>query len=206
MSATAPPRIGMLGGAFDPPHCAHRALAEAALDQLRLDRLHIMPTGHAWHKSRVLSPAAHRIAMCRAAFADLDRVVIDTRETERPGPTYTADTLQELSQQYPDAQLYVVLGADQLRAFHTWRHGQAVLQRATLAVARRPIDGTDADLDALGVPFQPLDMPLHHISSTDIRARLQPPPSRPSVLALDTLVPEGVARYISQHHLYDTST
>lgn len=206
MSVSVPQRIGMLGGAFDPPHCAHRALAEAALDQLQLDRLHIMPTGHAWHKSRALSPAAHRIAMCQAAFGDLDRVVIDTRETERPGPTYTADTLQALAQQYPDARLYVVLGADQLRAFHTWRHWQAVLQQATLAVARRPMDGTDTDLDTLGIPFQPIDMPLHRLSSTDIRARWHPLHARSGHSTLDALVPVGVARYISQHHLYETST
>jgi len=104
----------MFGGAFDPPHLAHRALAEAALDQLGLDALHMMPTGQAWHKARSLTSAEHRIAMCQLAFDDLPRTRIDTRETTRQGPSYTADTLAELAREYPGATLYLVLGADQL--------------------------------------------------------------------------------------------
>ena len=69
--ANPPLRVGMFGGAFDPPHWAHRALAETALGQLRLDHLHILPTGHAWHKPRQLSPAEHRVAMCKLAFDGL---------------------------------------------------------------------------------------------------------------------------------------
>ena len=64
-------RVGMFGGAFDPPHWAHRSLAETALSQLALDVLHILPTGQAWHKSRTLTPSAHRVAMCELAFAGL---------------------------------------------------------------------------------------------------------------------------------------
>ncbi|RZI77063.1 MAG: nicotinate-nicotinamide nucleotide adenylyltransferase, partial [Rubrivivax sp.] len=86
----------MFGGAFDPPHRAHRALAETALDQLDLDVLHILPTGQAWHKSRTLTPARDRVAMCQLAFGDLPRLVLDEREIHREGPSYTADTLSEL--------------------------------------------------------------------------------------------------------------
>ena len=74
-----PRRVGLFGGAFDPPHCAHVAIARAALDQLALDELRIIPTGVAWHKSRSLSPAADRLAMVRLAFADLPGIVIDER-------------------------------------------------------------------------------------------------------------------------------
>ncbi len=213
MNARQPRRIGMFGGAFDPPHWAHRALANAALSQLHLDVLHILPTGQAWHKSRVLSPAADRVAMCHAAFGDLTRARIDTREIEREGPSYTADTLCELSSEYPGAQLYLVLGADQLLAFKSWSRWEEVLRYATLAVANRPIHlAAEADpaavvetsLDHVDIPFERLQMPLHPTSSTAIRAHVHGQSRRHP--DLDVLVPEGVARYISQHHLYETPT
>ncbi len=202
-------RVGMFGGAFDPPHRAHRALAETALEQLELDVLHILPTGQAWHKSRTLSPAKDRVAMCRLAFADLPRLVLDEREIHREGPSYTADTLSELQQEYPGAELFLVLGADQLLAFKSWVRWQEVLQLATLAVANRAADiGANAaldqtaetDLSAVELPFHSLRMPLKNISATDVRARVGQ--SALGAGALDVLVPEAVARYISQHHLY----
>lgn len=213
MSVSQPLRIGMFGGAFDPPHWAHRALAETALQQLDLDVLHILPTGQAWHKTRVLSPAAHRLAMCQAAFGDLARVRIDPRETLREGPSYTADTLRELAAQYPGARLYLVLGADQLMAFRAWSRWEEVLRYATLAVANRPIylaadhdatEAAEADLNTVDISFERLRMPLHPTSSTAIRAHVRGLSRRHP--ELDVLVPEGVARYISDHHLYETPT
>ena len=206
-------RVGMFGGAFDPPHTAHRALAQAALDQLRLDVLHVMPTGQAWHKARTLSPAHHRIAMCEAAFGDLPRVRIDRRETERQGPSYTADTLAELRAEYPAATLYLVLGADQLLEFKSWVRWEEVLSLATLAVANRPTnigaqalrgDAPLTDLSGVDVPFASLRMPLQHVSATALRARLATEPADDP--SLDLLVPDAVASYISQHHLYQTAT
>lgn len=203
----------MFGGAFDPPHWAHRALAETALTQLGLDVLHILPTGHAWHKTRVLSPATHRLAMCAQAFDRLPNVSIDDREIRREGPSYTADTLRELAAEYPGAQLYLVLGADQLLAFKSWSRWEEVLGFATLAVANRAIHiGADADpdqqveqdLSKVDVPFVRLDMPLHNISATAVRAHVHGQSRR--FPDLDVLVPEGVARYISEHHLYETPT
>ena len=204
-----PQRVGMFGGAFDPPHWAHRALAEVALRQLELDVLHILPTGQAWHKARVLSPAEHRLAMCLLSFGDLPRTRIDTREIRRDGASYTADTLRELAAEYPGAQLFLVLGADQLLAFKTWMRWPEVLQQATLAVANRATHiGADAapdqvremDLSGVDLPFVRLDMPLQNISATAVRARVGRPAGHGG--ALDVLVPEPVARYISQHNLY----
>ena len=123
-----PLRIGLFGGAFDPPHDAHLALARAAIDQLALDRLHVLPTGDAWHKSRPLSPGADRLAMCRLAFADLPRVRVDDRELRRDGATYTIDTLAELHAEEPAAQLFLVIGADQAAAFHRWRRAADILR------------------------------------------------------------------------------
>ncbi|MGI9153494.1 MAG: nicotinate-nicotinamide nucleotide adenylyltransferase, partial [Rubrivivax sp.] len=86
----------MFGGAFDPPHLAHVALALAAVEQLQLDELRIFPTGQAWHKSQALSAPEHRLAMARLAFASVPRTVIDERDLRRSGPTYTIDTRREL--------------------------------------------------------------------------------------------------------------
>ena len=214
MASTSPPqRVGMFGGAFDPPHWAHRALAETALNQLGLDALHILPTGHAWHKSRVLSPADDRVAMCELAFGDLPHVQLDQREIHREGPSYTADTLRELKREYPQAQLFLILGADQLLAFKNWVRWQEVLDLATLAVANRatnigadvPLDqATETDLSSVDLPFELLNMPLKNISATAVRARVGQ--RAQSTGALDVLVPGPVARYISQHHLYQPPT
>ena len=207
--SAAPRRIGIFGGAFDPPHLAHRALAKAALEQLGLDALHIMPTGQAWHKARVLSLAEHRVAMCELAFGDLPRTRIDTRETTRQGPSYTADTLVELTREYPGAKMYFVLGADQLLAFKSWVHWPEVLERAQLAVANRALHiGADAafnqreemDLSAVDLPFVRLSMPLTNISASAVRSRLEQPATQGAATA--QLVPASVASYISDHSLY----
>lgn len=207
--SSAPRRVGMFGGAFDPPHLAHRALAEAALDQLDLDALHIMPTGQAWHKARTLTPAEHRVAMCQLAFGDLPRTRIDTRETTRQGPSYTADTLAELALEYPGAVLYLVLGADQLLAFKSWVRWPEVLACAQLAVANRALHiGADAaldqreemDLSAVDLPFVRLSMPLTNISASAVRSRVEQPATQRAAIA--RLVPASVASYIASHSLY----
>lgn len=208
-AAARPLRIGMFGGAFDPPHRAHRALAEAAITQLGLDVLHILPTGQAWHKARSLTPAEHRVAMCERAFGDLGRARIDLREIHRQGPSYTADTLRELAAEHPGSRLFLILGADQLLAFRSWVRWPEVLQYATLAVADRATDiGADAaldqsqemDLSVVDLPFVRLHMPLRNISASAVRAHAGR--SVAGIGPLDVLVPEPVARYISTHHLY----
>lgn len=213
MSQSSPLRVGLFGGAFDPPHRAHRALAKAALEQLGLDLLLIIPTGQAWHKSRALTAAAHRVAMCELAFAGLPRLRIDPREIRREGPTYTADTLAELAAEFPDAQLFLLLGADQLLAFRTWKRWQEVLQCATLAVAGRAIESASRqghpaevltqDISGIDIPHILLELPPQPHSATSVRARVAGSGSHAD---LDTLVSEGVARYISEHHLYRYAT
>ncbi|MDM7456879.1 MAG: nicotinate (nicotinamide) nucleotide adenylyltransferase [Tepidimonas sp.] len=207
----APRRIGVFGGAFDPPHWAHRAVAEVALRQLTLDELLILPTGQAWHKARPLTDAQHRLAMCRLAFADLPGAVVDGRETVRDGPTYTVDTLAELRAEHPGAALFVIMGADQWLAFRTWRRWQDILRWATVAVANRPRaeDGAPLpDLAQVGLPFVALDLPPTGLSATAARdlwrqayrtIRSSDAPLAPDVAAL---VPPAVARYISDHRLY----
>ena len=191
-------RVGMFGGAFDPPHRAHRVLAQAAVQQLALDRLYVFPTGNAWHKERGLTPAQHRLAMARLAFAGLDAVEVDDRELRRSGPTYSIDTLRELQAAHPGAQLYLVMGEDQAAGFERWRAWQDIARMAVLCVAGRGSgDGLQA-LEALpGVRVHRLGLPQMAESATDIRAR------RAAQQDIIALVEPAVARYIETHHLYE---
>ena len=201
-------RVGVFGGAFDPPHDAHLALARTAIEALALDRLLIVPTGDAWHKSRPLSPAADRLAMCRLAFESLPQVVVDDRELRRDGPTYTIDTLSELHAQWPDAELFLQIGADQAAAFHTWRRAQEIVDIAIISIAARADRaGSEIDFDSNnplpGVRVTPGSVrvlplpPLPH-SATEVRSRAA------AGLTIDHLVAPAVAGYIAEHHLYQT--
>ena len=198
------PRIGVFGGAFDPPHNAHVALARAALTQLELAELRVFPTGQAWHKARPLSRAEDRLAMAGLAFADLPGVVVDARETRRDGPTYTLDTLRELRNERPGTQLVLLIGADQAAALRSWHGWEEILSIAIVSIAHRA-DSTGAadrfdpqNLAPLpaGSRFESLDLPLMDISATDIRSRAA------RGADISALVPPAVARYIDRHHLY----
>ena len=193
-------RIGVFGGAFDPPHTAHRALVDAALLQLQLDELRIVPTGDAWHKTRSLSAAEHRLAMVRLAFADQAPVVVDPREILRSGPSYTVDTLRELHAEQPGCAFFLVIGQDQAARLQTWHAWEEVLRLATICVAARPgVPGAMPSLDPvppLPEGYLQLDFPQQSVSATDIRQRI----ARGQGVA--SLVGPAVARYIADHHLY----
>ena len=200
-------RVGVLGGAFDPPHRAHQALAQAAVQQLQLDVLHVLPTGQAWHKARPLTPAPHRLAMTRLAFADIPQVVVDEREIRRAGPTFTVDTLRELKAENPGAELFLVLGKDQFDALTTWHAWQEIVKLAIICVADRfaPMPQgiatepeTVASCASASLHFRPLKMPAMPLSATLIRERIA------TQQDLTPLVCEPVARYIANHHLYQT--
>lgn len=202
--STSARRIGIFGGAFDPPHRAHVALGETALAQLALNALHIIPTGQAWHKTRALSAPEHRLAMARLAFAGLDRVVVDDREIRRAGPSFTIDTLEALQAENPGAQLYLVIGNDQFAALKTWHRWQAVLEIAIICIANRAGStstgaGFDPEYQA-GQAVLPLKMPLMPVSATDIRRQISSCSAGPQ--GWTHLVPEPVARYIERHQLY----
>jgi len=195
-------RIGVFGGAFDPPHLAHRALLETALREIALDTLHVVPTGDAWHKPRKLLDAAHRLAMVRLAFQDVPRIVVDTREIDRTGPSYTIDTLREIAVEDPGAELFLIMGADQAAALTTWHDWRAIVQLAIICVATRahPSDTNDLFEAERLFPerFLHLGLPALHVSATQIRSNIangQP---------VQTLVSEPVARYIADHHLYQS--
>jgi nicotinate-nucleotide adenylyltransferase len=196
-------RIGVYGGAFDPPHNAHTTLARCAMEQLQLSELRIFPTGHAWHKARDLSSAEHRLSMTFLAFSGMSKCIIDASETRRLGPTYTLDTLFTLRAQNPMAQLFLIMGEDQYDDFTNWHRYEEILLIATLSIAARALSslpqGASDARKPLKIPHHHIQMPAMQISAEDIRARV----ARGETI--DHLVNPAVARYIATHHLYQRS-
>jgi nicotinate-nucleotide adenylyltransferase len=202
----APARIGIFGGAFDPPHGAHVALARAVIDAWQLTALYVLPTGDAWHKAHALTRARDRLAMTQLAFGGLPGVVIDDRELRRAGPTWTIDTLHELAAQTPGALLVLQIGADQAVFFHRWRQAQEIADMACISIAVRASNAAgpvpfDVHDPLPGVAFDParvrvLELPAMPHSATAIRGRAA------RGLPIDHLVPPAVAGYIAKHHLY----
>jgi nicotinate-nucleotide adenylyltransferase len=189
-------RIGLFGGSFDPVHLAHLALARQALDQLQLDELRWVPVGHAWQKSRAMTPAAQRDAMLRLAIEGEPRFVLERCELQRAGPSYTLDTLRELQAATHGAKWYLLIGQDQYRNLHTWHGVDELLQRVTLAVALRPGEPAEADARVRAAPMVALAMPPMDISATEIRRRAA------AGRDISALVPSAVAQYIYQQGLY----
>lgn len=197
-----PRRIGVFGGAFDPPHLGHLALVRSAVQALGLDEVRVLPTGQPWHRSGSLTDAAHRLAMVRLAFADVPQAIVDNREIRRSGPSYTVDTLTEIAAEHPQSQLFLLIGDDQRRSLPGWHRIEDITRLAIIcAAARDPQvaswhDDAGSAPDLPGALIQPLPMPLMSISATDIRERV----SRQTDVA--GLVTPAVERYIHKHHLY----
>ena len=189
-------RIGLFGGSFDPVHRAHLALASAALHELQLDEVHWVPAGQPWQKSRTLTDATHREAMLRLALAGEPRFVLDRIEIERPGPSYTIDTLKALQAAHPDTQWFLLIGQDQYAGLHTWHGWTQLLSRVVLAVANRPGDLRAIHPDVMRQPHRVVPLPMLDISATEVRARAA------TGQDLTPLVPPEVARYIESHGLY----
>lgn len=211
--------IGVLGGSFDPIHVGHLQLARDARAQLNLAEVRFIPAGHPWQKGEI-TDAAHRAAMVLAAIRAEPRFALDMREIERPGPTYTIDTLRELRGALgEDVPLVLIMGSDQFEHLDTWREWNRLLEYAHLAVARRA--------DAVLTPSYTLQEyfnahwarpaavrngPQGHIveiemtpvdaSATAIRAALAQPPSPTRDARLAAIVPPAVLDYIRLHRLY----
>lgn len=187
---------------FNPPHLGHLALARAATVELDLDRVLLTPVLVPPHKPAKWDPGAeHRLRMCRLMAAADPRVEVCTLELERPGPSYTVDTLRLIDVDDPDADLTLIVGADMATTFGSWREPREILRLARLAVAERDGIARDEVLDALAplggedrVAF--LSMAPHDVSSSLVRRRLTAGES------IDELVGPDVAAYIAQHELY----
>ncbi len=192
-------RVGWFGGSFDPVHLAHRALAQAALDQLALDEVRWVVAGQPWQKAgRRLAPAADRLAMVRLMTAEEPRFVPDDRELLRDGPSYTLDSVKAYQAEHPQDQLWLILGQDQLAGLPSWRGWEELIARMGLAVAARAQDEIQAPQALLARPHRlhRLAMPALQWSSTEVR--------RLAATGGDVrpVVGEEVTGYIARHRLY----
>lgn len=183
-------RVGILGGTFDPIHNAHLAMARAAAEHLKLDRLLFMPTGSPRYRTPAVASGEHRVAMLRLAFADHDSYEIDGRELAAGASGYTVDTLRELRLELgADTPLWLLMGADQYRKLGDWHRPQDVKKLAQIAVFARP--GVFLEKN---VPLIPMEsMP---VSASEIRARVARGED------ISGLVPPAVAAYVAEKGLY----
>ncbi len=201
-----PPRIGLLGGSFDPVHTAHLQLALSARRELALDSVWLIPAGQPWQRDPLAASQADRWAMLELAIAGHAGLRGCDIELKRQGPSYTLDTLRAVQAADPDTAFTFILGADQLCNLTSWNGWEAIAACVDLAVARRPGHDDAAPPELLhalaraGHGLHRLAMDAIDLSATLVRDRIAR--GEP----LDTLVPASVARYIEDHHLYSTPT
>ncbi len=189
-------RIGVMGGTFDPIHHGHLAAANEAGHGFDLDEVIFVPTGQPWQKTRPLASAEDRYLMTVIATAANPMFSVSRIEIDRPGPTYTIDTLAELrTQRGAAADLFFIIGADALSQLSTWRDPAGVLEMVHfIGLTRR---GHQLAENSLGAEaFSLLEMPTLEISSSICRERIR------AGLPIRYLVPDGVISYISKRGLY----
>jgi nicotinate-nucleotide adenylyltransferase len=199
-------RLGVFGGTFDPVHLGHLILAEQCREQARLDQVLFIPAARPPHKhEEALTPFAQRVEMLALAIAGQPAFRIDELEKNLPGPSYTARTLGELRRRQPNAELRLLLGADCLPDLVHWYEPARIIELAILTVAARPgweiwsAEQLRAALqlpDATPLRLEVVHVPLHEISSRDLRQRSRQGRS------LRYLVPRAVEEYIAAHKLY----
>jgi nicotinate-nucleotide adenylyltransferase len=189
-------RLGIFGGTFDPPHVGHLAAAVNARHDLALDRVLLVVNNVPWQKvgSRVISPAADRLAMVEAAVEGVDGLEASRLELDAGGMSYTADTLARLLAEDPRRELFVILGTDAAAGLLSWERVEEVRDRATIVVVDRP--GNEPVPPLPGWRWAHLEVPLLEVSSTELRSRAED--GRP----LDYLVPDPVLRCIGRRGLY----
>ncbi|WP_395638523.1 nicotinate-nucleotide adenylyltransferase [Pseudolysinimonas sp.] len=196
MSEGAPrrPRIGVMGGTFDPIHHGHLVAASEVQQSFDLDEVVFVPTGHPWMKEAVSSPE-RRYEMTVIATASNPRFSVSRVDIQRAGPTYTIDTLRDIRQERPDAELFFISGADAVAQILDWKDIEELWELAHFVAVSRP----GHQLSIRGLPEQrvsSLEVPALSISSTDCRQRVG------RGFPVWYLVPDGVVQYISKHHLY----
>ncbi len=189
-------RIGVFGGTFDPVHIGHLAAAVNARHALGLHRVLLVVANVPWQKvdGRDVTPAEDRYAVVEAAMDGLDGLEASRLELDRGGPSYTADTLADLTRLHPGCQLFVLVGSDVVPTLHSWERVEEVRALATLAVVARP--GAVVSLPTEPWRRQVVEVPALDVSSTDLRARVAA--RRP----IDVLVPPLAVREIRRRGLY----
>ncbi len=200
------PEIGLMGGSFNPIHCGHVALARAALESGRVERVLFLPTGNPPHKKEGLADKFDRLRMVELAVEHEAGMAVCREEIDRDGVIYTVDTLAALKRKMPDCTLTYLIGADTLRALGTWRRVETVIERCKFLVMMREGETREEVVRLAGLWTQRgaqidfLDARKMDISSTQIREQIQ------KGLPFERLVPQAVADYIHEHGLYGAKT
>lgn len=198
----SPRRIGIFGGTFDPIHLGHLHIANGLREKLDLDQIVWVVAGKPPHKrGQIVSEDDDRLAMVRLALGDTTGDIVSRVEVDRPGPSYTVDTLEQLTAELGPARYFFLMGEDSLRDFPTWRNPEQILDLADLGVVGRP--GIDTDLIHVTTALPALAGKVHLVpldelpySSSEIRRRVAD--GRP----IDDLTVEPVVQYIRDHGLY----
>jgi nicotinate-nucleotide adenylyltransferase len=183
-----------MGGTFDPIHNGHLVAASEVAQSFDLDEVIFVPTGRPWHKN-VVTPAEHRYLMTVVATASNPRFTVSRVDVDREGTTYTIDTLRDLHEARPDAELFFISGADAIEQILSWKDVDELWSLAHFVAVSRPGHA----LNISGLPQQDvslLEVPALAISSTDCRSRVS------RGFPVWYLVPDGVVQYITKHHLY----
>ena len=185
-------RVGLFGGSFDPVHLGHVILAEAALEELQLERIVFIPAALSPFKTERPPSASNesRLAMLREAIASEKRFSVDDRELQREGPSFTIDTVRELLGDYPGVRFLYLIGADNLKDLHQWHKIEELRNLVDFAVLDR---GKISDLESCQLPVVRRRIDL---SSTEIRERLA------KGLSIRFMVPERVYDFMMTHHPY----
>jgi nicotinate-nucleotide adenylyltransferase len=194
-------RIALFGGTFDPVHYGHLRLAEEAREAANLERVLFVPANASpFRLQEPLSAPHHRLQMLRLATADNPVFEVSELEIQRGGVSYTIDTVVAIRNQYPEATLFLIMGADALQGFMQWRSPDAIVQECSLLVGVRPTHELQAILERLPETIrqraQPVAMPLLDISAHTIRRRVR------AGRSIRYLTPPDVIKYIQQHRLY----
>lgn len=188
-------RIGVIGGTFDPIHHGHLLLARFALEQIPLDEVLFIPAADPPLKQGTYAPAEERWAMVKLAVADCPDFAASRLELDRPGKSYTVETLCRLHELYPHAALFFIIGADNVAQLDAWHDLEGIFAQCTVAVGVRPGEVAGGDPKLLA-RLRFIATPLIELSSTEIRTR------RAAGLPIRSMVPEAVEAHIREKGLY----
>jgi nicotinate-nucleotide adenylyltransferase len=189
--------IGIMGGAFDPPHFGHLISAQYAAELLELDKVIFVPSGqHPFKETSIVASAEQRFAMTKLAAAGNPLFEVSDFEIVKDSIAYTAETLNHFHSLYPEAKLYFFIGSDNIADFPKWKDPEKILHHARVAVLDRKFSGKQNDLPDFAKDFIPLDTPTIEISSSEIRSRISEGKS------VRYLIRNGVELFIDMTGLY----
>jgi len=187
-------KLGILGGTFDPPHLGHLILAQSARQELDLAKIIFLPAAKQPHKqNKPVTPAELRFRMVNIAITGDERLEASDIEIQRHGLSYMSDTIETLRREFPESELVLIIGGDNIPELETWKNPEVIFARAVVAAALRPpaeISGRFKDKIRL------FEMPRIDISSSLIRALVK------NGRSIKYFVPDGVEKFIYENRLY----